>query len=417
MDLNTFFKKQLESQQDQELPLSGIRIIDMASLIAAPFAATLLADYGAQVIKVENPMVPDGIRNWAAGPDMPVQPFWAVFARNKFPMTLNLKTKEGKEIFFELVNKADVLTQNMRPGALDKLGIGKDMLLKANPGLIIGSVSGYGQSGPYAPRPGFGTLAEAYSGFTYLNAHPDGPPTNPPLALADLITGTNLALAVMIALRNQKRGEAGGQEIDISLYEPLFGMLGPDFLSYSLTGEVPQPKGNELSYVVPRNSYQTKEGRWVGLSGSAQKPFERLMEAAGHPEMNQDPRFSSNEERIKDENREIVNQVIAEWIGGMTLDEVIKQCDSVGVTIGNINTMADIAEDPHYQARGSFIDIEDPVSGKTLQVPNVPFRLLQTPGRIQFPGMPAGSANDVILTQLLGRQAEEIAALKEQGAL
>ncbi|MCF8038221.1 MAG: CoA transferase [Desulfohalobiaceae bacterium] len=417
MDLNAFFENQLKSQEDQDLPLSGVRIIDMASLIAAPFAATLLADYGAQVIKVENPMVPDGIRNWAAGPDMPVQPFWAVFARNKFPMTLNLKTREGKEIFFELVNKADVLTQNMRPGALDKLGIGKDMLLEANPGLIIGSVSGYGQSGPYASRPGFGTLAEAYSGFVYLNAHPGGPPTNPPLALADLIAGTNLALAIMIALRKQKRGQYGGQEIDISLYEPLFGMLGPDFLSYSLTGTIPQPKGNELSYVAPRNSYQTKEGRWVSLSGSAQKACERIFEAAGHPEMNEDPRFSTNEERIKDENRKIVNQVIADWIGSMTLDEVIKQCDSLGVTIGTINTMADIAEDPHYQARESFIAIEDPVSGKTLKIPNVPFRLLQSPGHIQFPGMPVGSANDVVLTHLLGRQEEEVAALKAGKAL
>ena len=417
MDLNAFYAKQFTRQQEQDLPLSGVRIIDMASLIAAPFAATLLGDYGAEVIKVENPMVPDGIRNWAAGEGMPVQPFWAVFARNKFPMTLNLKSREGTDLFFELIAKADILTQNMRPGALDKLGIGKDMLLEINPGLIIGSVSGYGQSGPYASRPGFGTLAEAYSGFTYLNAHPDGPPTSPPLALADLIAGTHLALAIMIALRQQKRGEKGGQEIDISLYEPLFGMLGPDFLSYSLTGKIPRPQGNELSYVAPRNSYQTKEGRWVSLSGSAQKAYERIMEAAGHPEMNEDPRFSTNEERIKEENRKVVNQVIAEWIGSMTLDEVIKQCDNLGITIGTINTMADIAEDPHYQARGSFVEIEDPVSGETLRIPNVAFRLLQTPGRIHFPGMPAGSANRTILQQLLGRQAHEIAALEKQGAL
>ena len=416
MDFNAFYTEQFKRQQEQALPLSGVRIIDMASLIAAPFAATLLGDYGAEVIKVENPNVPDGIRDWAAGDDMPVQPFWAVFARNKFPMTLNLKSRAGKDLFFELITKADIVTQNMRPGALDKLGIGKEELLKANPGLIIGSVSGYGQSGPYASRPGFGTLAEAYSGFVYLNAHPGGPPTNPPLALADLIAGTNLALAIMIALRNQKRGEKGGQEIDISLYEPLFGMLGPDFLSSSLTGKIPQPKGNELSYVAPRNSYQTKEGRWVSLSGSAQKACERIFEAAGHPEMNEDPRFSTNEERIKDENRKIVNQVIAEWIGSMTLDEVIAKCDSLGVTIGTINTMADIANDPHYQERGSFVDIEDPVSGKTLQIPNVPFRLLQTPGQIQFPGMPVGSANRTIIQQLLGRQDHEIAELEKQGA-
>jgi crotonobetainyl-CoA:carnitine CoA-transferase CaiB-like acyl-CoA transferase len=417
MDFTAFFNKQIESQKNNNLPLSGLRIIDMASLIAAPFAATLLADYGAQVIKIENPMTPDAIRSWGAGPDMPVQPFWAIFARNKFPVTLNLKTSEGKEIFYALVKNADVLIQNMRPGALDRLGIGKDILLASNPGLIIGSVSGYGQSGPYASRPGFGTLAEAYSGFTYLNAHPGATPTNPPLALADLTVGTNLALAIMIALRQQKRGKSGGQEIDISLYEPLFGMLGPDFLTYSLTGIIPEPNGNELSYVAPRNSYRTKDGKWVSLSGAAQKAFERLMEAAGHPEMNEDPRFSSNEERIKPENRQVVNQVIFEWIGSMTLVEVVKTCDDVGVTIGTINTMADIAEDQHYITRKSFIEIDDPVSGKTLKVPNVPFRLLKSPGRIFFPGMPPGSANEVVLTNILGRQKGEVDEMVKRGTL
>jgi len=203
----------------------------------------------------------------------------------------------------------------------------------------------------------------------------------------------------------------------MSLYEPLFGMLGPDFLSYALTGMVPEARGNELSYVVPRNNYKTKDGRWLALSGAAQKPFERLMEAIGHPEMNQDRRFQTNDERIKDENRIIINMVIAEWIGSMRQDEVLAECDRLGITIGPINSMADIAVDPHYRERESFLDMEDTVTGETLKLPNVPFRIQDQPGKIRFPGLPQGSANEVILVDLLNYSPEEIEAIKSSGAL
>jgi formyl-CoA transferase len=293
--LQRFIADQRSQDKFVGLPLKGIRVIDLATVMAAPYAATLLGDYGAEVIKVENPSNPDAIRGWGVLEELDIHPFWAVVGRNKFPVTLNLRIDEGRRIFVDLIKKTDVLIENMRPGAMEKIGIGKEDLLKQNPGLIIGTVSGYGQTGPYAERPGFGTLAEGFSGFTYLNAQPDGPPTNAPLALADLIAGIHLAFAVMIALRTQQRGKSGGQVIDISLYEPLFGMLGSDFLSCQLSGEVPQPKGSELSYVVPRNNYKTKDDRWVTLSCAAQKPFERLMQCIGQPGMNADPRFKTNE--------------------------------------------------------------------------------------------------------------------------
>ncbi len=416
-ELSAFIAAQRREEHLAGLPLAGIRVIDMATVLAAPYAATLLGDYGAEVIKVENPSGPDAIRGWGVVADKGIQPFWAVVGRNKFPITLNLKLAEGRRILVELVRRADVLIENMRPGAMEKLGIGRQDLLRENPGLVIGSVSGFGQHGPYAGRPGFGTLAEGFSGFTYLNAQPGGPPTNAPMALADFIAGVHLAFAVMIALRHQQRGAAGGQIIDLALYEPLFGMLGPDFLGCQLTGDVPQPKGNELGYVVPRNNYRTADGKWVTMSCAAQKPFERLMECVGHPEMNADPRFRINEERIKDPNRKIINQVVSEWVGGRDLQEVIATCERLGITIGPIASMQDIAANPHYRERQSLVDIADPATGIGLQLPNVPFRLQATPGRIRFPGLPLGAANAVIYRELLGYSEDILEQMKAGGVI
>jgi crotonobetainyl-CoA:carnitine CoA-transferase CaiB-like acyl-CoA transferase len=416
-ELSAFIAAQRREENFSGLALRGVRVIDLATVMAAPYAATLLGDYGAEVIKVENPSSPDAIRGWGVVADKGIQPFWAVVGRNKFPITLNLRVAEGRRILVDLVRRADVLIENMRPGAMEKLGIGKAELLRENPGLIIGTVSGYGQTGPYAGRPGFGTLAEGFSGFTYLNAQPDGPPTNAPMALADYIAGVHLAFAVMVALRHQKRGAAGGQIIDLALYEPLFCMLGPDFLSCQLTGEVPQPKGNELSYVVPRNNYRTRDGRWVTMSCAAQKPFERLMECVGHPEMNADPRFKTNEERIKEPSRRVINQVVSEWVGSRDLNDVIQACEPLGITIGPIASMQDVAENPHCRERGSMIAIEDPATGQELKIPNVPFRMLGSPGRIRFPGLPLGSANEVIYRDLLGYSGEELEKMRACGAL
>jgi crotonobetainyl-CoA:carnitine CoA-transferase CaiB-like acyl-CoA transferase len=415
--LNHFIADQRAEHNIADLPLKKVRVIDMATVMAAPYAATLLGDYGADVIKIENPNRPDAIRGWGIIEDKKIHPFWAVIGRNKFPVTLDLKKSEGRRILIDLVRKSDILIENMRPGAMEKIGIGRDDLLKENPGLIIGTVSGFGLTGPYSSRPGFGTLAEGFSGFTYLNAQPKGSPTNAPLALADFITGVHLAFALMMALQNQKRGISGGQVIDISLYEPLFSMLGPDFLSYFLTGNVPQPKGNELSYVVPRNNYRTRDGKWVTLSCAAQKPFERLMECIGHPEMNLDSRFKSNEERIKKPNRLIINQVISEWIFNQDMQEVIAVCERMNITIGPIANMQDIAENNHYKERKSLVDIKDPVTGQQLKLPNVPFRMAATPGKIRFPGLPQGAANTTIYRDLLGYSMDKIMEMKDVGSI
>jgi crotonobetainyl-CoA:carnitine CoA-transferase CaiB-like acyl-CoA transferase len=414
--LEAFIRKQREKLEKSKLPLKAIRVIDLGAVVAAPYAATLLGDFGAEVIKVEPLNVPDAIRSWAVV-EGKYQPFWLMASRNKLPITLNLKPPQGKKIFSQLIERSDVLFENMRPGTLDRLGFPAERLWHINKGLIIGRISGYGQTGPYASKPGFGTLAEAMSGFTYLNAHPGGPPTNPPLALADMVAGVHLALGAMIALREQKRGEKGAQEIDISLYEPLLNFLGAEYLLYTLTGKASEPMGNETNFTAPRNSFQTREGKWVALSASAQAPYERLMGLIGHPELKTAPGFKSNEERIQKKNREVLNQIIGDWIRSKTLKEVLEECEKAEVTIGPVYNMRDIANDPHVKGRGTITEIHDPASGETLSLPAVPIRMLQTPGEIRFPGLPMGSANEVIYQDLLGYSTEEISQMKWRGVI
>jgi len=411
--LSDFIRQQITYRQRSKLPLKDMRVIDLSTIVAASFAATLLADFGAEVIKIENPALPDGLRAWGVL-DGGIKPWWSVVSRNKLPVTLNLKAPEGAKIFAELIVKSDVLTENMRPGTLDRLGFTAERLFELNKGLIIGRISGYGQTGPYASRPGFGTLAEGFSGYTYLNAERGRVPLSPPLPLADMIAGLHLVFGIMVTLRDAKRGGYGGQEIDVSLYEPLLGLLGANFLDYWLTGEIPQPWGSELSYTAPRNNYQTKDGHWVALSASAQVPFERLMDAIGRPELKTDPRFSTNEARIKEDSRAELNRLISEWFSKMNLDEALKTCAELGITAGIIANMRDIAEDPHVQERKTLVDVTDSATGKNFRMPDVPIRLQHTPGKIRFPGLPFGAANEVIYQDLLGYSSEQLEELKNK---
>ena len=412
-ELNNFIRHQRAHREEKELPLKDICVIDLGTVVAAPFAATFLGDFGAEVIKVENPNLPDAIRAWGVL-EGGFQPWWLVISRNKLTITLNLRTPEGAEIFAELIKKSDVLVENFRHGVLDRLGFPSERLLELNKGLVIGRISGYGQTGPYASRPGFGTLAEGFSGLTYLNAHPGSPPLSPPLTLADMVAGLHLAFAVMVALRSARRGEYGGQEIDVSLYEPLLGMLGANFLEYWLSGEVPQPWGSEMSYTAPRNNYQTKDGHWLALSASAQVPFERLMDAIGKPEYKTDPRFKTNEARTQKESRKELNRALSEWFSKMTVEEALDACEKREIAAGIITNMRDIAEDPHVQERKTLVDINDFSTGKTLRMPDVPIRLLNSPGEIRFAGLPFGAANEVVYKDLLGYSSEQLEELKSK---
>ena len=250
-----------------------------------------------------------------------------------------------------------------------------------------------------------------------MNPHPGGPPTNPPLPLADMIAGIHLALGAMIALLAHKRGEEGGQELDVSLYEPLLGFMGSQFLIYSLSGQSPEPMGNESNFTAPRNSFQTEEGKWVALSASAQAPFERMMDLVGHPELKTARGVRNNQERRQKESRKGLNQAIGDWIRRRTLKEVMEECEKAGVTIGPVYTMEDIAKDVHIRERGSITSVLDPSSGETISFPDVPLRLWPPPGQIRFPGLPMGSANEVVLSDLLGYSAEQIGEMKNQGVI
>ncbi len=407
--LTDFLRTQRAYREGKDAPLRDIRVLDLGTVVAAPFAATFLGDFGAEVIKLENPDLPDAIRGWEVGE---FQPWWVVVNRNKLPITLNLRSPEGASVFADLVQKSDVLVENFRGGVLDRLGFPRERLLELSPDLIIGRISGYGQTGPYSTRPGFGTLAEGFSGYTYLNAESSGPHLSPPMPLADMVAGLHLALAVMMALRNRDNGGKHGQEIDVSLYEPLLGMLGAVFLGYWMTGEIPEPLGSEMAYTVPRNNFRTKDGGWLALSASAQVPFERLMDAIGKPEYKTDPRFKTNQARIQKENRVELNRALAEWFVTKTTEEALKICEKLDVTVGLVNNMRDIAEDPHVKARKTMVDITDPATGTKMRFPDVPMRLLETPGEVRFPGLPRGSANEVVYRDLLGYTAEKMAGLK-----
>ena len=414
-ELLEFIRQQRDKKNYAGLPLEGVRVLDMATVLAAPSAAVLLGDAGAEVIKIENPSMPDGLRSWGVMKDTGIQPYYAVLGRNKFPVTVNLKSEKGKHILFKLIEQSDVLIENLRPGSLEKMGLGSERLLEVNPGLIIGKVSGYGQTGPNAMKPGFGTLAEGFSGFSFLNAHPEGPPTSPPIGLADFIAGLHLAFAIVISLRAQKRMVSGGQVIDISLFEPLFSLLGGEFLSYFLTGETPQPMGNELRGAAPRNNYRTKDGKWVALSCSTQGTWERLARAMEREDMISDPRFSTNEQRTTQDSRIILNETIQNWIGSIKTKDFLDMCDQFGFTAGPIYTMKDIDADKHYEERGTFVEIEDPVAGLKVKMPDIAYRMLGAPAKIRFPGLPIGSANEVIYQDLLNFSSDEIEILKKEG--
>jgi crotonobetainyl-CoA:carnitine CoA-transferase CaiB-like acyl-CoA transferase len=415
--LRKFIEEQRCPEKYKGLPLEGKRVLDFSTVVAAPYTAALLGDAGAEVIKIENPRDPDGLRSWGVIEKSGIEPYYSVFGRNKFPVTINLKSENGKKLFLQLIRESDVLIENMRVGVMDRLGLGHELLLKENPGLVIGKISGYGMTGPYATQPGFGTLAEAFSGFSYLNGYPGGSPTSPPMALADVTAGVHLAYAILLSLISAKKGERGGQVIDVSLYEPLFGYLGGEFLSFALTGELPEPIGNELRAAAPRNNYKTKDGKWIAMSCSAQKPWEALAKVMGREDLIDDPRFKTNVDRIKPESRSHLNDVIQQWYLTMTNEEVLAICRREGITAGPIPNMADIAQDVQYKERGTIIEIEDPVTGIMLKMPDVAFRMLGRPGKIRFPGLPHGSANEVIYKDLLGYSDEQIAKLKAEAVI
>ena len=394
--------------------LEGLKVVDASTMIAAPWAATYLADFGADVVKVEHPGIGDQARRFGTVVD-DVGLFWKTISRNKRCVTLDLRQEEGKRLFLKLVEAADVLIENFRPGTLERWGLGPVVLEERNPRLVILRCSGFGQDGPYSDRGGFGTVAEAVSGFAFMNGYPDGPPTLPPIALADGVTSAFAALSVMIALYERDVvGSGKGQVVDINLYEPLMRLLEASVVDHSVTGAVPGRLGNRINSAAPRNVYRTKDGRWIALSASSQRIAEKLFRAIGRPDLIEDPRFCDNPSRVR--NVDELDAIIEEWMAGQELDAVMETLLEAGAVVGPVNDMGDLFVDPHVVHRESIIRVEDEDFGQ-LSMPNVVARFSRTPGEVRHVGPAQGAHNREVFVGELGLSEAELAALREKGVV
>ncbi|HEV2460579.1 MAG TPA: CoA transferase, partial [Ktedonobacterales bacterium] len=394
------------------MALEGIRVLDIATMAAAPWAAAYLAELGADVVKIEMPSTGDHQRRWGT-PKNGEGLFWKSMSRNKRSITLNLGKPRGAALFKRLAAEADVVIENFRPGTLERWGIGYETLHAINPRLILLRVTGFGQCGPYAPRPGFGTLAESLTGFAHLTGQPGGPPTLPNGPLADGLAGVTGAYAVMVALYWRDAQGGTGQQIDLSLCEPLLRLLEPALMDYAQFGIARGRVGNRSDHVAPRNSYQCGDGRWVSISASAQSIFERLMDAIGRPELRTDPRFAVNSARVA--NVDALDEIIGAWIRRHTRDEVLAALQQAEVAVAPIYDIPDIFADPHFDARQSFTAVEDTDLG-SMRLVNVVPRFSETPGRVRTTGPTLGSHNAEVYGAL-GLDAGEIETLRHDGVI
>jgi crotonobetainyl-CoA:carnitine CoA-transferase CaiB-like acyl-CoA transferase len=399
--------------RDRPLPLSGLKVVDAATLFAGPVIATIMGDYGADVIKIEHPRG-DTLRTLGWSKDG-VSLWWALVGRNKRSITLDLAQERGQELARRILTDADVFIEGFRPGTLERWNLAPAALHELNPGLVIVRTSGFGQTGPYKNLPGFGTLAESISGYAYMNGWPDGPPTLPPFALADGVASLTGAFAVMYALWWREHGGNGqGQVIDLSIYEPLFWILGPQPLVYDQLGIVQERTGNAAPFTAPRNAYRAKDGRWLGLSASAQSIAERLMKIVGRDDLVEEPWFQGHTGRL--EHADELDAIIQEWVGRHTTEEVLAAFAEHEAAIAPINSIADILEDPQYAARETITTVEHPMLGP-LKMQNVIPKLDQTPGRIDHPGPELGADNREVYVGELGLTDDDLAELVEQGVV
>ena len=398
-------------------PLHGIRVLDVSTVYAGPITAMLLGDYGADVLKIELPTGdPARTHGWSVRGRHGIQHglWWKVIARNKVAMTLDVRTPEGRDILLRLVAEADVMTENFRPGVLEGWGLGPDELHAVNPGLVLLRTTGFGQDGPYARRRAFGSLAEAMTGFAHMTGQPDGPPTLPPFGLADGVAGVTGAFAVMTALHARERGDGRGQVIDLSLFEPLLGLMGPAPSAHDQLGVVPARQGNRSRNSAPRNTYRTRDGSWVAVSCGAASVAGRVLRLVGRPDLVEQPWFASARERVAHVDE--LDGAVQAWIAERDLDTVVDAFEEAGAALFPVYDVAQLLADPQVQARDAVTTVDDEDLGP-LQMQNVWFRLSRTPGRIRFPGRRLGQDTDAVLTERLGYTPEQVAALRKDGVV
>jgi crotonobetainyl-CoA:carnitine CoA-transferase CaiB-like acyl-CoA transferase len=401
--------------EHQPGPLAGLLVVDMASMMAAPSAAMMLADFGATVLKVERPDGGDVSRQApmrAGGTSV----WWRLLGRNKEAITLNLKDKRAQEILRRILRDADVLIENNRPGKLEAMGLAPAVLHVDNPGLVILRVTGWGQTGPYADRATFGTQIEAMSGFAYANGHPDQPPTLPSFALADGCSGYLGAFSVMTALWAREHDpEHRGQVIDFSIFEALFGMLGPQSSAYDKLGLVQERQGSRAPLSAPRNVYRAKDGRYVAVSTSGGAHIaHRMFEAMGRKELVTHPHFATLEARL--EHIDEIDATMQEWVGQRDADDIVRVLSAAGASVAPVYSIADVFRDPHLQARELIVDAPSADIGP-IKMQNVFPKLSRTPGAVRWSGRPLGADTEHWLLERLGLSQEDVAALRRDGAI
>lgn len=402
-----------EHQQAAAGALRGLKVLDVSTLFAGPLICTLMADFGADVIKVERP-TGDGIRSMAWQKDG-TSLWWLLAARNKRCITLDLHHPRAQDLLRELVADADILVENFRPGTMERWGLGYEDLKKINPRLVMVRVTAFGQTGPYSHRPGFGTLAESMSGFAHINGSPDGPPMLPPIGLADAIAALFGTFSAMFAIYDRDVAGSGvGQFIDLSIYEPLFWILGPQATVWDQLGIVQQRTGNRAPFTAPRGAFRTKDGEWLGLSGSTQSVAERTMRAVGREDLIHEPWFADHSGRI--EHQDELDAAIQKWIGARDATEVLRVFEEHEASIAPIYSIADIIADPHFQARDTVTSVPDPRLGD-VRIQNVVPRLSATPGTIRHLGPPLGEHTVEVLCEQLGYDPAELEGWRDAGII
>lgn len=404
------------SERSDPMPLEGLKVIDIGVLLAGPLIGTILADFGAEVIKVEHPRG-DPIR--FAGPSKDgVSLLWKLYGRNKKNITLDLHHSEGQALLKRLVEDADVLIENFRPGRLEAWNLGYEELSKINPRLIMTRVSGYGQSGPYKEKPGFGTIAEGMSGFAYANGFPENPPTLPPVGLADTIAALYGTFATLMAIYNRDHRGGVGQVVDVALYEAIFSTVSMGMncqvLQYDQLGIIPMREGNRTKMEAPRNIYHTRDGGWIGISATTQATAERVFKTIGQPDLIKDPRFKNHHARV--EHIDEIDSLVGEWIANHDLADALEQFERNGAVAGPVYNIAQIFEDLHYKARENIVSVNDQDLG-IIKMNNVVPCFLTTPGRIRHPGLPIGYYNREIYIERVGLTEAEFKRLQEEGVI
>lgn len=401
---------QQDFARDAAAPLDGVRILDLSRLVAGNALTHVLADFGAEVVKVERPGQGDDLRNWRVEG---VSIHWKVYARNKKSITVNMRSERGRAILLDLVKTSQMLVENFLPGTLEQWELGPDVLHAANPKLVIVRISGWGQSGPDRRVPGFGSLVEARSGFAAMNGFADRPPVLPPLALADMVAGLYGAVAALVALRHCEVDQGKGQVVDLPLFDPLLSILGPQAALYELTGELPERLGSRSNLTAPRNSYRCRDGQFVALSASMQSMYERLMRTIGRPELIEDNRFLTNADRVQ--NNDQLDRVVAQFIESHDQYDVLQIFRDAGVTVGPVHDTLGMLNDPLVKENKVMVRLPDEEIDSVV-MHNVAARLSETPGLIRSPAPTLGEHNSEILGDI-GIDETELSTLGEQGVI